>query len=501
MTQYVLGYDIGSSAIKAALIEVDTGRLLASATSPRTELSIQAPKPGWAEQDPEVWWLHMVESTRCLASQDGIDLRQVKALGLSYQMHGLVLVDRALKVLRPAIIWCDSRAVEIGQQAFEAIGPQTCFKHLLNSPGNFTASKLKWVKENEPHTYARVYKAMLPGDYVALKMTGRVLTTPAGLSEGILWDYRHQGLAHILLEHYGVPAEFIPALVDNFSEQGQLRPDAAVELGLPVGTPLTYRGGDQPNNAFSLNVLEPGEIATTAGTSGVVYGVSDRLLSDDRSRVNTFVHVNHHANRPRYGILLCINGTGSLYSWLKHNFMWAVTDYPEMNHLAATVPIGAEGLSLLPFGNGAERTLENQNPGARFDGIDFNIHTRAHVLRAAKEGIVFALQDGLQMMRSMGIKTLTVRAGKANLFLSPLFCEAFATLTGVRVELYDTDGAQGAARAAGFGAGIYKNVADALRGLRVLQVIDPDTSKRQAYQNAYQRWKIRLAQTLVANDF
>ena len=500
MSQYLLGFDIGSSAIKAALIETDTGNLIASATSPQTELSIQAAKPGWAEQDPDVWWLHMVQATRHLADQDGVDLRQVKAIGLSYQMHGLVLVDRSCKLLRPAIIWCDSRAVEIGQQAFDEIGHETCLKHLLNSPGNFTASKLKWVKENESDIFARIYKAMLPGDYIALKMTGQALTTPAGLSEGILWDFQKQEIAHLLLEYYGFPTEFFPELVDNFSEQGLLRQDAADELGLPVGTPLTYRGGDQTNNAFSLNVLETGEIAATAGTSGVVYGVSDALLTDDRSRVNTFVNVNHHNSRPRYGILLCINGTGSFYSWLKHNLMDSGTDYTEMNQLASTAPIGAAGLSLLPFGNGAERTLDNQNPGAQFSGIDFNIHTRAHVLRAANDGIVFALQDGLEMMRSMGLKTEKVRAGKANLFLSPLFCEAFSTLTEMRVELYDTDGAQGAARAAGLSAGLYNDFAEAMRGLRVLQIIDPDITKKAAYQDAYHRWKNLLTQSLTAND-
>ena len=488
MAGYLLGYDIGSSAIKAALVEAESGVALGSAVSPADELPIRAPRPGWAEQDPDVWWAHVGAATRQLAAAHPAALREVKAIGLSYQMHGLVLVNRDLRVVRPAILWCDSRAADIGRQAFEALGEDVCMKRLLNSPANFTASKLKWVKDNEPDLFARVHKAMLPGDYVALRMTGEAMTTPSGLSEGILWDFQTDGVAEVLLAHYGIPSACLPAVVDVFSVQGILQSDAAAELGLPAGVPLAYRSGDQPNNALSLNVMEPGEVAATAGTSGVVYAVTDTPRADVEGRVNTFLHVNHQPQRPRYGTLLCINGAGSLYRWLRHTVMEPGTAYADMNREAGTAPIGADGLSLLPFGNGAERLLQDRHAGARLDGLDFNRHTRAHLLRAAQEGIVFGLHHGLQMMRRLGLGTRTVRAAAANLFLSPLFCSVFATLSDTRLELYDIDGAQGAARAAGLGVGLYRDTAEALSRQKEAAAFIPERGELQAYLEAYERW-------------
>lgn len=497
MSATLLGFDVGSSSVKAALLDIESGACLASAVSPQRELPIQAPQPGWAEQDPAVWWEHVVLATRELAA--GADLSAVRALGVSYQMHGLVCLDKAFEVLRPAIIWCDSRAVAVGERAFAALGPERCLRQLLNSPGNFTASKLKWVKDHEPAIFSRIHQVMLPGDYIALRLTGEGCTTPSGLSEGILWDFPGNQAAAFLLEHYGIPAGLIPPLKPNFAEQGRLTAAAARELGLPAGVPVTYRAGDQPNNALSLNVLEPGEIAATAGTSGVVYGVGDRASYDPASRVNTFVHVNHTAARPRYGTLLCVNGTAILNSWLKHNAMGAPgggLSYDDMNELAAQAPPGADGLTILPYGNGAERTLENRDPGASVHGLSFTRHGRAHLLRAAQEGIVFALRYGLQIMAGMGIRPAKVRAGHANLFLSPLFAEAFATASGAAVELYNTDGAQGAARGAGIGAGIYTPTT-AFAGLKTVRVVEPSARLRGAYEEAYGRWQAALRRELA----
>ncbi|MCJ7776902.1 MAG: FGGY family carbohydrate kinase, partial [Sedimentisphaerales bacterium] len=373
----LLGYDVGSSSIKATLMEAETGRVLATATSPEKELEIIAKKSGWAEQHPQIWWENVIAATQKIKNRTNFVADDIKAIGISYQMHGLVIVDKNHEVLRPSIIWCDSRAVEIGRRVLKSIGERKCLSHLLNSPGNFTASKLKWVKDNEPKIFSKIHKMMLPGDYIAMKMTGQIKTTPSGLSEGIMWDFKKQELADLVLEHYRIPQELVAEVVPTFSAQGELTRAAADELGLKAGTKISYRAGDQPNNALSLNVLNPGEIAATAGTSGVVYGITAEAKYDPKSRVNTFVHVNHTPKKPRYGVLLCLNGTGILNSWLKHNT--GTIDYPGMNRLAESSPVGSEGLVILPYGNGAERTLENHNIGASIHGLSFNIHNRSHL--------------------------------------------------------------------------------------------------------------------------
>ena len=495
----LLGYDVGSSSIKATLMDAETGKVLAAATSPDKELEIVAKQSGWAEQDPAVWWQHVKTATKKILAQAEFDAGDVHAIGISYQMHGLVLVDKNKQVLRPSIIWCDSRAVQIGEKAATDIGREKCLRKLFNLPGNFTASKLKWVMENEPKVYSKIHKMMLPGDYIAMKMTGDIKTTPSGLSEGIMWDFEDDGLAEFVLDNYGISSDLVAETLPTFSIQGELTKEAADELGLDAGTMISYRAGDQPNNALSLSVLQPGEIAVTAGTSGVVYGVSDRKNYDRLSRVNVFVHVNHSAEDPRYGVLLCLNGTGILNSWLKHNFVAGEgLDYEQMNELAAQVPVGSDGLVILPYGNGAERTLENRNIGASVHGWNFNIHKKAHFLRAAQEGIVFALNYGLGIMRDMGIELTTVKAGNANMFLSPLFAEAFATVTQATVELYNTDGSQGAARGAGIGAGVYKSTDEAFVGLEPVKTIEPNDKFSSAYQQAYARWEEALNQQLKA---
>jgi xylulokinase len=486
----LLGYDVGSSSIKATLMNAETGKVLAAAVSPKKELEIIAQKFGWAEQNPHIWWEHVIKATQMIKSQADFDTSDVRAIGISYQMHGLVIVDKNKEVLRPSIIWCDSRAVQIAEKAAAEIGEKKCLESLLNLPGNFTASKLKWVMENEPDIFPKVYKMMLPGDFIAMKMTGEIKTTFSGLSEGIMWDYKKHKLAKLLLDYFGIAEDLIAEAVPTFSVQGELTKAAAGELGLKAGTPISYRAGDQPNNALSLNVLNPGEIAATAGTSGVVYGITEKSDYDSKSRVNTFIHVNHTPKKPRYGVLLCVSGTGILNSWLKHNT--GTIDYPEMNELAAKAPVGSDGLVILPYGNGAERTLENKNPGASIHGLNFNLHNKAHLLRAAQEGIVFALNYGVGIMRRVGVDVRTVRAGYANMFLSPIFSEAFATVTRSVVELYNTDGSQGAARGAGIGAGVYKGPEDAFAGLKPVKTIKPNNKLSQAYKQAYERWELVL---------
>ncbi|MFC1737558.1 xylulokinase [Planctomycetota bacterium] len=490
---YLLGYDVGSSSIKATLMEAETGRVVGSAVSPQKELEIIAKTGGWAEQTPQTWWDNVIAATAEIKSTASFEPADVKAIGISYQMHGLVTVDKNLEPLRDAIIWCDSRAVETGNKIATQIGRDKCFETLLNLPGNFTASRLKWLKENEPNNYKKIHKAMLPGEYIAMKMTDKILTTPSGLSEWIIWDFTKHDLSGDLLNYLDNCEELLPKQTPTFSIQGELTRQAADKLGLKAGTVVSYRAGDQPNNAFSLNVLNPGEIATTAGTSGVVYGVTDQPGFDDKSRVNPFVHVNYKPDNPRYGVLMCISGTGILNSWLQKNTAESLT-YKKINELAASAPIGSDGLTILPYGNGAERTLVNRDISGSIHGLNFNTHNKSHLLRAAQEGIVFALNYGLAIMNDMGVKVKTVRAGYANMFLSPLFAQAFANVTRAVVELYNTDGSQGAARGAGVGAGIYKNFQQAFVGLDCKRTVEPDDKLKTDYKKAYENW-LKVLQT------
>jgi len=486
---YSLGIDVGSSSVKVALLDIAGGRCVCSSSFPKTEAPIKALRKGWAEQDPASWWNYTCEGLREMAGA-GFDLGEVAAIGISYQMHGLVAVDREVRPVRDAIIWCDSRAVAKGEEALRGIGYDTCMEHLLNSPGNFTASKLAWVKENEPDVYARIWKFMLPGDYIAYRLTGEVTTTATGLSEGILWDFAENRRADFVTDYFGIGPDKFAELVPALGIQGYTTPDIQQELGIPAGIPVSYRAGDQPNNAFSLNVLHPGEIAATAGTSGVVYGVTDVPRADPQSRVNTFLHVTD-SPEPRLGVLLCINGTGIMNAWA-HRHLFPTLSYPEMNEVAAQAPAGADGLLVLPFGNGAERVLSNISTHARIVGIDLVRHDRVHLLRAIQEGIAFSFRYGIDIMKDLGLQPDVIRAGQANMFLSPLFRSTLATLCDAHIELFDTDGSLGAARGAALGAGIYRSAEEAFSTLRRLDVIPPVKAWKQPLEDAYERWKYEV---------
>jgi len=485
-----LGIDLGSSSVKLSILDGESGKGLAATQYPDTELDINSPQPGWAEQDPNTWWDCIKQGCQRLFAMDGVDPSAIAAIGISYQMHGLVLVDAQQTVLRPAIIWCDSRAVPYGDAALEALGGDYCFQHLLNSPGNFTAAKLRWVQENEPELFARIHKIMLPGDYVAMKLSGTINTTASGLSEGTMWDFHEQQLAKGLLDHWGISAELIPQLVPSLGEQSVVSDAAAAELGIRPGVKISYRGGDQPNNALSLNVLEPGEVAATAGTSGVIYGVTDQPAADLEQRVNTFLHVTSAPDAPRNGVLVCVNGTGRSFSWLRQllSVDGEPVDYRLLNSKAEAVAVGSEGLVFLPFGNGAERIFQNRELGAHLKNIDLNRHQLGHIVRATQEGIVFALNQGFDVLKSLGGSCDVVRVAKGNMFLSDVFATAFANTTQAAVEVYETDGAEGAARGAAIGAGFYSSAKEAFASLAKLNVIEPKPDLVDQYQQAYGTW-------------
>ncbi|WP_017733946.1 xylulokinase [Nafulsella turpanensis] len=489
----LLGIDLGTSSIKVSVVDAQTQKSLVAVQYPDEETAILSPKPSWAEQSPELWWEHVQQAILRAHASGKYNPKDIGAIGIAYQMHGLVVVDKEQEVLRNSIIWCDSRAVEIGNKAFASIGREKSLSHLLNSPGNFTASKLAWIKDNEPEVYSKIDKIMLPGDFIAMKLTGEVTTSVSALSEGIFWDFRENKLSEDVLSYFQFEKSFIPPIKPVFSEHGGLKNELASQLGLKAGIPVTYKSGDQPNNALSLNVLEPGEVAATAGTSGVIYGVSDQLVYDPQSRINTFAHVNYTDDQKRLGVLLCINGTGSLNRWTK-NLFGSDISYPEMNSEAQQVPVGSDGLRVLPFGNGAERMLNNQLVGSHFQHIDLNLHTRKHIFRAVQEGIAFAFRYGLDIMRESGMHPKVIRAGKSNLFLSDLFTEAFVNATGVPVELHVNDGSVGAALGAGIGIKTFGSEKEAFTNTRPLLLIEPKATEQ--YEPVYQEWKKLLEKQL-----
>ena len=482
---YLLGLDIGTSSIKASVVEIATSQCVASTQFPDSETPISSLQTGWAEQSPSTWWEHVQAVILKLNATQKYDSQQIQAIGISYQMHGLVLVDKNKDVLRDSIIWCDSRAIELGEQAFQSIGGEKCLSHLLNSPGNFTASKLAWVKKNEPEIYNRIYKVMLPGDFIAMKLTGEITTSISSLSEGIFWDFKNNELSQDVMQYFGFDQNHFPAIQDVFSNHGHVLSSVASSLSLKAGIPITYKAGDQPNNALSLNVLEPGEVAATAGTSGVIYGVTDKIIYDPQSRLNTFAHVNHTQHTNRLGVLLCINGTGIMNSWVKNKIAAGLT-YSEMNQQACQVAAGSDDLQIFPFGNGAERIFNNKIMGAQFSKIDLNKHSPAHIFRAAQEGIAFTFRYGLDIMRGNGMQPNIIRAGHANMFLSEVFTESFVNATGVPVALYQTEGSVGAALGAGIGHHVYVNSQEAFSQVQPIKTVTP--SKEKIYNELYSNW-------------
>ncbi len=494
---YAIGYDIGSSSIKAALVNLASGARLGIAQYPESEMPITAIKAGWAEQDPEEWWKAVCHTSKQLLAEFPETRNQISSIGISYQMHGLVLVDKHKQIIRPAIIWCDSRAIPYGDSAYKELGSSYCLEHLLNSPGNFTAAKLAWVQEHEPENYSKIHKIMLPGDYIAMRLTENITTSMSGLSEGIFWDFRQHVVSKKILEHFNIDASLLPEILPCTSEQGVTSNSASKATGLAQGIPVTYRAGDQANNALSLSILEPGEIAATGGTSGVVYGVSDQLKTDSKQRINSFAHVNHSKEQIRIGQLLCINGAGSQYAWIRKQIHSTKKTYAELESRIANIPVGSLGLRMIPFGNGAERMLNNLQTGAQLNNLQFALHTKDHIIRAGLEGIAFAFVYGIHILQELGVDPQHIRVGNDNLFQSPVFSSTIAEFLGCEIQVMDTTGADGAAKASGIAQGFYSDFKEAVANTPFIQTFSP-TTKDSAYENAYQIWKNDL-NTLIKN--
>ena len=490
---YYLGFDLGSSSIKVSIVCSKTGKNIHTLNEPSDEMQIISNQNDWAEQDPDTWWSHICNGTKRVLKESKVNNKEIISIGISYQMHGLVIIDKKGKSLRNSIIWCDSRAVDIGNSAFNDLGAVKCSENLLNSPGNFTASKLKWVKENEPDIYRKIYKFMLPGDYIAFKMSDTITSTRNGLSEGILWDYKQNKVAKWLLNYYKIDTSLIPDIVENFTNQGEITSKAAKETGLLVGTPITYRAGDQPNNALSLNVLKNGEVAATGGTSGVVYAVTNKLNSKESTRINHFAHVNYSNKNQLIGKLLCINGAGIMYKWLKINT--SANSYQQMNNLAEKIPIGSNGLVVIPFGNGSERMFNNKNIGTHFFNLNLNLHSDSHLYRASLEAIAFSFVYGIEIMKNDGTEINIIKAGNDNLFRSEIFSNTISALINHDIEIYNTTGSVGAARASGLSNGDFNKFSDFLTKNDHVKTYKP-IKDNQLYIKAYSNWKNELKKLL-----
>lgn len=480
--KFLLGVDISTTGAKALLID-PAGQVIASATSP---LTLQIPNPLWSEQDPEQWWQGIKNSIRQVLVESQVDPASVVAVGLTGQMHGLVMLDESGLVLRPAILWNDQRTGSQCDRIRERIG----LKRLIQTTGNdaltgFTAPKILWVQENEPHIFTRTRHILLPKDFIRYQLTGEYGMDKAGGSGTILFDLCARTWSEELLEDLDLPPEWFPPTYEGPQVSGQISQLASAQTGLRAGTPVVGGAGDQAAQATGVGAVEPGKIALTLGTSGVVFAPTESALIEPHGRLHAFCH----ALPGRWHFMgVMLSAAGSL-QWYRD------TIAPEMSFdalvdEAARITPGSEGLLFLPYLTG-ERT-PHPDPYARGAWVGLTVrHERAHMTRSILEGVAFGLKDCFELIRKAGqgdIDQVRVSGGGAK---SRLWKQILADVLGVElVTVNTTEGAAfGAALLAGVGAGLYSSVPEACQQMIKITGSTFPSGEGEAYQEYYPRYR------------
>ena len=480
--RYLLGFDVGSSSVKASLVNADSGKCVATAFFPEKEAPIMAVKAGWAEQDPQMWWDNAKLSLKKIMVEAGATAEEIKAIGISYQMHGLVCVDKNLKALRPSIIWCDSRAVPYGEKAFKDLGADQCLSHLLNSPGNFTAAKLAWVKENEPENFKKIKKIMLPKDYLAYKLSGTFCTDYSDASGMLLLDVKNRKWSKEMCDICGITEDMLPKLFDSFEKVGELKHDLAAELGLRDGVVIAAGAGDNAAAAVGTGTVGNNKCNISLGTSGTIFMSSDSFAVDSNNALHSFDHADGH-----FHLMGCMLSAASCNKWWMDEIL-KTKDYADEQK--GIDKLGENHVFFLPYLMGERSPWNNPNARATFTGITMDT-TREDMTQAVLEGVAFATRDMYEVAKSIGVapKRTMICGGGAK---SPLWRRMIANILNVEVDVPSCEEGpgMGGAMLAMVACGAYKSVEEAAAAIvKVDKTEKPDPELVAKYEARYQQFK------------
>lgn len=481
--KYFLGMDVSTTSVKALLI--DEKGVVVSVVS--TEQTFSTPQPLWAEQEPQDWWTHAVESIRGALANAGISGEQVGAVGLTGQMHGLVLLDAAGEVLRPAILWNDQRTAAQCDEITQRVGAQ----RLIDITGNraltgFTAPKILWVRENEPEVYARAAHILLPKDYVRYRLTGGYAVDKADGAGTILFDLRKRDWSDEILEKLEIPLEWLPETYEGTEVTGVITPAAAEATGLKAGTPVVGGGGDQAAQAVGVGAIRPGILALTLGTSGVVFASTDGPFVEKEGRLHAFCH-SVPDTWHLMGVMLSAAGSLRWY----HDTLAPALSYDELTAPAAAVVPGCEGLLFLPYLTGERTPYPDPLARGAFVGLTVR-HTQAHMTRSVLEGVAFGLRDSMELVLGAGLGAVDQVRASGGGTRSPLWRQILADVMGVELVMVNTtEGAAfGAALLAGVGAGFWKDIFEACDAtVKVLDKTEPHSDQISLYNQIYREYQ------------